>query len=377
MAKRSSVKDQPSARGRSSGPAPAAIFHIAHRTIIRGCEKLMGTTSGTAELAPPTPESLLAARRFLQSCHPRTALRELTAAWTPSAAKVYVKCEDETPIRSFKGRGALWLLACLQDSDPGKGVITASTGNHGQGVAFAASRFGIRSVVVVPVGSSPLKIDKIRGLGADLRIIGADLTEASVAAREAAAAEGLIYVEDGEDPALMAGAATVGWEILEDLPEADAIVVPVGGGNLIAGIALVAKRLKPSVRMIGVQSAAAPAVTRSFEAGRVVDVPSATFAGGLATAFPGQLALNVICDLVDDMVLVSETELRAEIRDALASRATLIEGAAAAAFAALRRYGSSWGSACPVLVQTGANVSLGELESALAVPPPESGLGEL
>lgn len=320
-----------------------------------------------AETAVPSPETLLAARRFVRSCHPNTALRPLRATWLPEAATVYVKCEDETPIKSFKGRGALWLLACLDDRARGTGVITASTGNHGQGVAFAATRSGVRSVVVVPAGSSPLKMDKIRGLGAELRVIGADLAQASLAAREAAAAEDLIYVEDGEDPALMAGAATVGWEILEEMPETDTIVVPVGGGNLIAGIALVARRLKPSVRVIGVQSAAAPSVTRSFEAGRVIDVPSATFAGGLATSFPGKLAFGVMRDLVDEMVLVSEAELRAEIREALVSRATLIEGAAAAAFAALRRYGISWGTRI-VLIQTGANVSLAELESALASP---------
>jgi threonine dehydratase len=339
----------------------------------------MTTTATTHELAPPAPESLLAARRFVQSCHPRTPLRLLSGAWVDTAslgngarqtaAKVYVKCEDETDIKSFKGRGALWLLACLDGAEPRAGVITASTGNHGQGVAFAAARIGVRSVVFVPTGSSPLKMDKIRSFGAELRISGADIAEANAAARQAADAEGLTYVEDGEDPALMAGAATVGWEIVEDLPETDTIVVPVGGGNLIAGIALVAKRLKPSIRIIGVQSAAAPAVARSWEAGHVVELPSETFAGGLATPFPGKLAFRVIQDLVDDMCLVSEADLRWEIRESLVSRATLIEGAAAASFAGLRRYGSTWDSGCTVLVQTGANISLAELESALAGKP--------
>ena len=334
----------------------------------------MTTTVSTHELAPPAPESLLAARRFVQSCHPRTPLRQLSAGWLdagpqPAGAKVYVKCEDETDIKSFKVRGALWLLACLDGEGPRTGVITASTGNHGQGVAFAAARIGLRSVVFVPTGSSPLKMDKIRSFGAELRISGADIAEANAAARQAADAEGLTYVEDGEDPALMAGAATVGWEILEELPEADTIVVPVGGGNLIAGIALVAKRLKPSIRIIGVQSAAAPAVTRSWEAGHVVELPSETFAGGLATPFPGKLAFRVIQDLVDEMCLVTEADLRREIRDSLATRATLIEGAAAASFAGLRRYASTWDSRCTVLVQTGANISLAELESALAEQP--------
>jgi len=323
-------------------------------------------TVTTDELTLPPPESLLAARRFVQSCHPRTALRKLSAPGYDAVGDVYVKCEDETDIKSFKGRGALWLLACLEAREPAAGVITASTGNHGQGIAFAAARIGMRSVVVVPEGCSPLKMDKIRSYGAELWVRGADLGEANAAARKAADAEGLSYVEDGDDPALMAGAATVGWEILEDLPEVEAIVVPVGGGNLIAGIALAAKRLKPSVRIIGIQSAAAPSVTRSFEAGHVVEVPSETFAGGLATPFPGGLAFQVVQNYVDDMCLVSEAELRFEIRQSLISRATLIEGAAAAPFAGLRRYGHSWDSRCTVLVQTGANLSLQELESVLA-----------
>jgi threonine dehydratase len=327
---------------------------------------MMTMRSSPDELALPSPENLLAARRFVQSCHPRTALRRLSGSGYDIPGDVYVKCEDETDIKSFKGRGALWRLACLEERESSAGVITASTGNHGQGVAYAAARMGKRSVVVVPVGCSPLKMDKIRSYGAELRIEGDDIGEANAAALAMAGDQGLTYVEDGDDPALMAGAATVGWEILEDRPEVDAIVVPVGGGNLIAGIALVAKQLKPSVRIIGVQSSAAPAVTRSFEAGHVVELPSETFAGGLATPFPGQLAFRVLRDQVDDMCLVSEAELRAEIRQSLISRATLIEGAAAAAFAGLRRYGAGWDSRCTVLVQTGANISLQELESVLA-----------
>jgi len=325
----------------------------------------MTTTTTTTDLAPPTLEDILAARRFVAASHARTPLRRLLEAALAAGREIFVKCEDEAEIKSFKGRGALWRMACLSRDEARNGVITASTGNHGQGVAYAAARVGFRSVVVVPAGSSPLKMDRIREFGAELRVSGSDIGEASQAARTAALAEDMAYVEDGEDPELMAGAATVGWEILEDLPEAEAIVVPVGGGNLIAGVALAAKRLKPSVRIIGVQSEAAPAVVRSWEARRLVEMPCATFAGGLATPFPGKLAFRVIQDLVDEMYLVSEAELRAEIRHALATRATLLEGAAAAPFAALRRYGADWPTRT-VLIQSGANLSLAELEWVLA-----------
>jgi threonine dehydratase len=322
----------------------------------------MTTTTTTTDLAPPTPGDILAARQLVAASHARTPLRRLLEAGLAAGREIFVKCEDEAEIKSFKGRGALWRLACLSPDEARHGVITASTGNHGQGVAYAAARVGVRSVVVVPAGSSPLKMDRIREFGAELRISGTDIAEASQAA---ALAEGMVYVEDGEDPELMAGAATVGWEILEDLPTAEAIVVPVGGGNLIAGVALAAKTIKPSIKIIGVQSEAAPSVVRSWELKRLVEMPCATFAGGLATPFPGKLAFRVIRDLVDEMYLVSEAELRAEIRHALATRATLLEGAAAAPFAALRRYGADWPTRT-VLIQSGANLSLAELEWVLA-----------
>jgi threonine dehydratase len=310
---------------------------------------------------PPTPADLLAARGLVASMHPRTPLRRLRRG-----DDIYVKCEDETEIRSFKGRGALWRLASLKESGSGRGVITASTGNHGQGIAYAAAHFGTRSVVVVPEGASELKMNRIRDLGAELRVMGADIGEAADEAYKASEREGLTYLEDGEDPALMAGAATVAWEILEQLPAVDRIVVPVGGGNLIAGVALMAKRLKPTIKVVGVQSEAAPAVVRSWEEGRVVELPCRTSAGGLATRFPGRLAFEVIQELVDEMCLVSEAELAREVQDALAIRATLIEGAAAAPFAALRRYSDAWASGCTVLVQSGANISLAELQTVLA-----------
>jgi threonine dehydratase len=276
-----------------------------------------------------------------------------------------VKCEDESAIRSFKGRGAAWRIARLTPSQLRAGVITASTGNHGQGIAYAATRAGVRSVIVVPEGTSSIKLERIRWFGGDLRIHGDDLSESARLARSLAESEGLSYVEDGEDPALMAGAATVGWEILEDLPSTDVIVCPVGGGNLIAGVSIVAKRLNPEIEIVGVQSEAAPSVQRSFELGELVEAGCATMAGGLATSFPGSLAFAAIRELVDDVVLVSEDDLRSHIRESLRARAVLIEGAAAASFAALERYGSRWVGRTVVLVQTGANLSLAELEAVI------------
>lgn len=334
------------------------------------------STTGTLPATVPSPRELISARRYVSSVHPRTPLRHAAQLSQLSGCDLYVKCEDESAIRSFKGRGAAWCIARLSDPERHAGVITASTGNHGQGIAYAASCAGVRSVVVVPHGTSSIKEERIRSLGAELRVEGEDLAEAGVIAQSLARASGMCYVEDGEDPALMAGAGTVAWEILEELPQTDVIVAPIGGGNLIAGISLVAKRLNPSVQVVGVQSDAAPAVARSFELGRMVEAPCHTAAGGLATRFPGRLAFEVIRDMVDRVVLVREEDLAAHIRYSLRTRAVLIEAAAAAPFAALERYGADWAGRTVVLVQTGSNISLDELRAVVGPGPDEDGTAQ-
>jgi threonine dehydratase len=323
------------------------------------------STASTLSATAPSPRELMAARHYLRSVHPRTPLRASARLSELTGCDVHIKCEDESPIRSFKGRGAAWCIANLLPLQRESGVITASTGNHGQGIAYAASQAGVRSVVIVPPGTSSIKMDRIRSLGAELMIEGSDLSEAALVAQSVAESKGMFYIEDGEDASLMAGAATVAWEILEDLPATDLIAVPIGGGNLIAGIALVAKRLNPAVEVVGVQSDAAPSVALSFEQGRIIEAPCTTSAGGLATRFPGRLAFKVIQELVDDVVLVPEASLGEHIRESLRTRAVLIEAAAAAPFAALERYGRSWAGRTVVLVQTGANLSLDELRSLI------------
>jgi len=176
----------------------------------------------------------------------------------------------------------------------------------------------------------------------------------------------MTYVEDGDDGGLMAGAGTIAWEVLEDLPGTDVLVVPVGGGNLIAGIGLVAKRLRPELRLVGIQSSAAQSVYRSFEAGDVVEAPCETFAGGLATSYPGRLAFSVLRGTVDEIRLVEEDELRRGIRRGFETTGQAVEGAGAAAFAALDRYASDWAGATVVLVLTGGNIPADELRAALS-----------
>jgi threonine dehydratase len=223
----------------------------------------------------------------------------------------------------------------------------------------------VATTVVVPHGTPHIKTGAIEDFGAELVVQGDDLAGAASIALELASSQGKLYIEDGDDPHLMAGASTVGWEIVEELPTLSQIIVPVGGGNLIAGVALAAKLLRPDVRIIGVQSEAAPAVYESWKAGRVVHTPCATFAGGLATRFPGELAFRVISTHVDELKLVTEDELRAEIISILRSTGQVAEGAGAAAFAAARRYSSDFKDARVVLVLSGGNLDPEDLESLL------------
>jgi len=229
--------------------------------------------------------------------------------------------------------------------------------------------FGIPVIVIVPHGAPDVKCSAIRALGAELRYAGETLAETAGEARRVAVEEGKTYVLDGDDGAVMAGAATVGWEILQDLPDVSTIVVPVGGGNLIAAVALVAKRLNPAVHVVGVQSAAAPAVARSWEAGRTVEVPSATFAEGIATSYPEPLAFEAIRQYVDEMRLVSEDDLRRAILTVLETTGQVAEGAGAAPFAALERFGSDWPAGKTVLILSGGNLPPETLRGLLQTLP--------
>ncbi|MGE0005634.1 MAG: threonine/serine dehydratase [Parvibaculaceae bacterium] len=328
-------------------------------------------TPGAADAASPTDgrpttTDLLAARAFMARHYPPTPLEHNWALSRDHGLDVHVKLENLGPIRSFKARGALYRLSRLEGDERARGVVTASTGNHGQGVALAGRRLAIPAVVVVPEGTPRLKSDNIARLGAELRVAGRDLAEAEAEAKALAAATGRVFVEDGDDAGLMAGAGTIAWEILEKLPGADALVVPVGGGNLIAGMGLVARLLSPGIRIIGVQSEAAPAVFESWRRGRAVEGPCATFAGGLATARPGRLAFQVLAGLVDDMVLVTEAELRRAMLATLEATGQLAEGAGAAAFAALPALAPGLAGRKAVLLLSGGNVPVAELKPLFA-----------
>lgn len=313
----------------------------------------------------PTLADTLAARQIVARHHPRTPLYHSASLSRRFGSEVYVKYENHAPIRSFKARGALACLAGLSAEERRRGVVTASTGNHGQGVAYAGGRLGVTATVCAPETAAEVKINAMRDLGADLRLVGKDLAEATVHALELAQTEGKVYIEDGEDPGLMAGAASLTWEIFDELTP-DVLLIPVGGANLIASVAIVAHGLSKTVQVVGVQSEAAPSVFQSWQNQTLTYAPCTTFAGGLATDHPGILSFDVVRTSVDDMVLVTEDELRQSIALILVATGNVAEGAGAAAVAALERYPGRWAGKKVVALLSGGNIDLTYLQAILA-----------
>jgi threonine dehydratase len=274
-----------------------------------------------------------------------------------------VKVETVNPIRSFKGRGT-WVVidalvreAALRDDRP---VVCASAGNFGQGIAFAAGRAGVRSVVFAATTANPGKIARMRALGADVHEVGEDFDAAVAAAREHAAATGAVMLVDGDDARIAAGAATMAVELTDAaeagaLPSPAVVSVPVGNGALINGIGSWMRAAAPDCRVVGVQAERAPAMTLSWRAGHAVDTAQVTtYADGIAARVSIPFAVELMAGRVDDMVLVSEAalhEAQAELTDALG---ITVEGAAAASWAALLAGDRPEGPA--VIIVTGSNV---------------------
>ena len=268
---------------------------------------------------------------------------------------LWIKYENCSPIRSFKARGGVYRLLSLPERFAG--VATASTGNHGQGIALGGRLTGRRTVVVVPEAANPAKVAAIQALGADLRVAGRDLAASNEAARRIADEEGLMYVEDGEDPEVMIGCATLALEIVEQCPHLDDLVLPTGGGNLLGASALVIGALAPAVRLSAYQSDAAPSVAHSWRAGAAQWVDRCdTFAGGLATNYPGHYTFQYLQRAVDHVGVVSDDALVDAARSMLEATATLPEGAGAAALAGVLADPARYAGRTVVVLLSGSNV---------------------
>lgn len=323
---------------------------------------------------PPAPgiAALDQARDLVAEAHPPTPLVRSHALSDTAGRNVYLKMEGTSAVRSFKFRGALIAVARAEAEIGGRAIVTASTGNHGQGVAFAGRRHGVEVVVVSPETTLPEKRRAMESLGATVVVSGANLTEAEHEARLIASDRGGLYIEDGESPHLMAGAATVVMEMLEQKPDLDSIVIPVGGGNLIAASLLAVARAGSNASVIGVQSVAAPGATLSWLAGNIVRRDCHTFAGGLATERPGELSLSVMSRLLETMLLVDEDDLKMSSGQAFRSLGLVVEGAAAATLAALRLHPEAIAGERVGLIVSGSWLSADQLAEALALNSPSS-----
>ncbi|HYH12473.1 MAG TPA: threonine/serine dehydratase [Thermomicrobiales bacterium] len=324
-----------------------------------------GPTSSRPKL-PVTLDDVLAAReRIMPHLHRTPTLNTATLSQQANT-NLSIKCETFQRTGSFKARGAINAILQLTPEQRERGVVTLSAGNHGQGLAFAASKVGARAVVFMPESAVPAKVDAIRGYGAEARF--APTMETVYPAMEAFKEEhGLTFVHPFSDPAIIAGQGVVGLEILEDVPDVETIVVPVGGGGLLAGILVAVKEQRPDVRIVGVEPVGANIVTQSREQGRLITAERIdTIADGLAAPFAGEVSQPIIDALVDDMVLVTDEEILAALRLIIERCKIVVEPAGAAATAALigGKVGAPAGSRTVSLI-SGGNIDLNKLANLL------------
>jgi threonine dehydratase len=313
----------------------------------------------------PTLADVLEARRRISSHLRPTPLYGYATLNKPLDAEVFVKHENHQPVGAFKVRGGVNLISQLAAGERERGVIAASTGNHGQSLAFAAHLFGVRATICVPENANPVKVASMRGLGAELVFHGRDYDEAREHCEELANEHGYRYVHSGNEPLLIAGVATETLEILEEQPQTDVIIVPVGGGSGAAGACIVAKAVNPAVSVIGVQSEAAPAAFRSWQERRLVEDRMETFAEGLATRTAFELPQRILWQWLDDFVLVSDDEIRAAQVLMIEATRNLVEAAGAAPLAAALRLREQLASKRIALIASGGNASREQLLDVL------------
>jgi len=318
-----------------------------------------------------TPASVLAAAQRLKGRALRTPLEPSEALSEATGARVYLKLEHLQRTGSFKIRGALNRLLTLGERERAVGIVAASAGNHALGVAQAASLLGVRATLIVPTSGSPAKIAALRRYPpelVELLIEGEDYDAAEALAIELSRTTNRRFVSPYNDPQTMTGQGTIALEILEDLPNVDVLLVPVGGGGLICGMGLWAKTINPKLRVIGVQSTASPQMHAAFEAGRLVTVPVLdSLADGLAGNIePGSPMYEIARQYVDQIVLVEEREIAQAMAWYVEQSHLIIEGSGAVVLAALlngRIAGSSGKTVAAVL--TGRNVSTERLKALL------------
>lgn len=273
-----------------------------------------------------------------------------------TGAEVWLKFENQQYTASFKDRGSLWRLLQLSEDQRRNGVLAVSAGNHAQGVAYHATRLGIPATIVMPLFTPNVKVANTLALGAEVLLEGADFPEALAYALQLEAERGLTFVAPYDDAAVIAGQGTVAIEMLEDAPELDTILVPVGGGGLLAGMAVAVAARRPDIELVGVQAERWAGATNIFHGGEPSSQGGQTIAEGIAVAQPGRLTMPIIEALADDMLLVSEGRIEESIALLIEIEKTVCEGAGAAGLAALLDHPARFAGKNVGLVLSGGNI---------------------
>ncbi len=283
-----------------------------------------------------------------------------------TGCEYFVKHENHQPVGAFKIRGGVNLVGTLSDEERRAGILGCSTGNHGQSLAWSARHFGVSCTIVVPEGSNPDKCAAIRGLGATLIEHGRDFDAARDYVETELAGSGMRYVHSANEPKLIAGVGSMACEIFDELPNPDVILVPIGLGSGVCSTCLVAKAVRPETLVIGVQAEGAPAVANSWRAGRMETTDEInTWAEGMATRRPAEMTLQIMLALMDDVILVSDDELRRAAKLLLQHTHNLVEGAGAATLAAALRGRTRFKGKKVFGVLSGGNLDLNELPQIL------------
>ena len=315
----------------------------------------------------PTLRDVYRAKKTIAPHIPRTPLHYCAGLSEMLKAEVYLKHEEYLPLGAFKGRGGINLLANLSDEEKERGLITASSGNHGQSMASACKMFGVKAVIGLPEDANPNKVAAMRALGAELIFHGADFDAARLHCERLAKEEGYRLLHPVNDPLLVAGVGTQALETIEDLPDVQVLMVPLGGGSGVSGACIVAKGIDPAIEVLAVQSEQAPAGYLSWKQGKIVEAEMKTFAEGVATASGYELAQAIIKELLDDFLLVSDDEIRRAIGTLVDKAHTLAEGAGATALAGAIRYPEKVKGKKVAITISGANITVEQLQKSLDV----------
>ena len=320
----------------------------------------------TSDLAglPVAPADIHAAADVIRGAIVETPCSYSRTLSAICGCDLWLKFENLQFTSSFKERGALNRLTALSAVERGRGVIAMSAGNHAQGVAYHAKRLGIPATIVMPIGTPMVKVENTRHHGAEVIVTGATLEEAAEFARARGQAQGMIFIHPYDDPLIIAGQGTIGLEMMRAVPELDTLVVPIGGGGLISGIAIAARSIKPSLRITGVEAWLYPSM---YNAIHETNLPMRgdTLAEGIAVKSPGKITTEIVRRLVDDIALVNEAELERAVATLISIEKTVVEGAGAAGLAAIMSDPSRFAGQKVGLVLTGGNIDTRLIASVL------------